>query len=117
MQRYATFGMLLDFAIVLEYKITIQLSELQSPVSPLTSLYAGGKSVYLNKRSRRVIAPTRSTSVIISTCWLLSNYINQPEKAKNKVTFLKSYTIQHVFPPEFHQPSVHPLPTNPNCIF
>jgi hypothetical protein len=116
MQRYATFGMLLDFTIVLEYKITIQLSELQSSLSPLTSLYPGGKSAYLNKCPRGVIAPTQSTSVIISTCLLLSTYINQPKKAKNKFTFLKNYTIQHVFPPGFHQPSVHPLPTNPNCM-
>jgi len=43
MQRYAIFGMLLDFAIVLEYKITIQLWEWQSLLSPLTSLYPGGK--------------------------------------------------------------------------
>jgi hypothetical protein len=41
MQRYATFGMLLDFAIVLEYKITIQLSEFANPLKPPYVLISG----------------------------------------------------------------------------
>jgi hypothetical protein len=41
MQRYATFGMLLDFAIVLEYEITISIVGVAKPLKPPYLLMSG----------------------------------------------------------------------------